>query len=214
MLLLPRFYDPASGTVSIDGVDVRDVTLESLRSAIGIVQQDVYLFGGVRYRKTSPTENYGASDERDVAAAKRASIHDFICSLPDGYDTIVGERGARLLAGQQRVAIARVFLRNPRILILDEATSALDNESERAIQLSLEELSRGRTTLISHRLSLFATLRRSRSSSAGAWWSRGRTKSFWLLEARSPLLRDAIRWRFVDCAVAGGLKSVRGRGRA
>ena len=152
--LLPRFYDPASGTVSIDGVDVRDVTLESLRSAIGIVQQDVYLFGGT-IRENIAYGKPGASDEEIVAAAKRASIHDFICSLPDGYDTIVGERGARLSGGQkQRVAIARVFLRNPRILILDEATSALDNESERAIQLSLEELSRGRTTLIiAHRLS-------------------------------------------------------------
>ena len=140
--------------MSIDGVDVRDVTLESLRSAIGIVQQDVYLFGGT-IRENIAYGKPGASDEEIVAAAKRASIHDFICSLPDGYDTIVGERGARLSGGQkQRVAIARVFLRNPRILILDEATSALDNESERAIQLSLEELSRGRTTLIiAHRLS-------------------------------------------------------------
>ena len=140
--------------MSIDGVDVRDVTLESLRSAIGIVQQDVYLFGGT-IRENISYGKPGASDEEIVAAAKRASIHDFICSLPDGYDTIVGERGARLSGGQkQRVAIARVFLRNPRILILDEATSALDNESERAIQLSLEELSRGRTTLIiAHRLS-------------------------------------------------------------
>ena len=152
--LLPRFYDPEEGSVSIDGVDIRDVTLESLRGAIGIVQQDVYLFGG-SIRDNIAYGKPDASDAEIILAAKRASIHDFICTLPEGYDTIVGERGARLSGGQkQRVAIARVFLRDPRILILDEATSALDNESERAVQRSLEELSRGRTTLIiAHRLS-------------------------------------------------------------
>lgn len=159
--LLPRFYDPTSGVVKIDGADVRDVTLESLRNAIGIVQQDVYLFGGT-VRENIAYGKADASDEEIVEAAKRASIHDFICMLPEGYDTVVGERGARLSGGQkQRVAIARVFLRNPRILILDEATSALDNESEREIQRSLEELSRGRTTLIiAHRLSTIRTASR------------------------------------------------------
>lgn len=159
--LLPRFYDPTSGVVKIDGADVRDVTLESLRNAIGIVQQDVYLFGGT-VRENIAYGKADASDEEIVEAAKRASIHDFICTLPEGYDTVVGERGARLSGGQkQRVAIARVFLRDPRILILDEATSALDNESEREIQRSLEELSRGRTTLIiAHRLSTIRTASR------------------------------------------------------
>lgn len=152
--LLPRFYDVSSGAVELDGVDVRDVCVDTLREAIGIVQQDVYLFGGT-VRENIAYGKPSATNEELVAAARRANIHDFVMSLPKGYDTLVGERGARLSGGQkQRVAIARVFLRNPRILILDEATSALDNESERAIQLSLEELSRGRTTLvIAHRLS-------------------------------------------------------------
>ena len=152
--LLPRFYDVSTGAVEIDGIDVRDVCVDTLREAIGIVQQDVYLFGGT-VRENIAYGKPGATNEELVAAARRANIHDFVMSLPKGYDTLVGERGARLSGGQkQRVAIARVFLRNPRILILDEATSALDNESERAIQLSLEELSRGRTTLvIAHRLS-------------------------------------------------------------
>lgn len=152
--LLPRFYDAAEGSVEIDGIDVRAVTVDSLRDAIGIVQQDVYLFGGTVRENIAYGKPY-ATDEEVADAAKRANIHQFVMSLPDGYDTLVGERGARLSGGQkQRVAIARVFLRNPRILILDEATSALDNESERAIQKSLEELSAGRTTLvIAHRLS-------------------------------------------------------------
>ena len=152
--LLPRFYDPASGSVEIDGIDIRTVTVESLRDAIGIVQQDVYLFGGT-IRENIAYGRPEATTPEIVEAARRASIHDFVLSLPDGYDTFVGERGARLSGGQkQRIAIARVFLKDPRILILDEATSALDNESERAIQKSLEELSAGRTTLvIAHRLS-------------------------------------------------------------
>ncbi|MCD8317168.1 MAG: ABC transporter ATP-binding protein/permease, partial [Eggerthellaceae bacterium] len=152
--LLPRFYDPSSGTISIDGVNIKDLTIDSLREAIGIVQQDVYLFGGT-VKENIAYGRPGATDEEIMEAAKRASIHDFICSLPEGYDTVVGERGARLSGGQkQRVAIARVFLRDPRILILDEATSALDNESERAIQQSLDELTHGRTTIIiAHRLS-------------------------------------------------------------
>ncbi|WP_368158489.1 ABC transporter ATP-binding protein [Collinsella aerofaciens] len=152
--LLPRFYDVAAGSVSIDGQDVRDVTQQSLRRAIGLVQQDVYLFDGtigenIAYGKP------GATAEEVAAAARRANIDTFIESLPQGYDTVVGERGSRLSGGQkQRVAIARVFLKNPKILILDEATSALDNESEEAVQESLERLARGRTTIIiAHRLS-------------------------------------------------------------
>ncbi len=152
--LLPRFYDPDEGSIEIDGIDIRDVTVESLRNAIGIVQQDVYLFGGT-VRENIAYGRPDATDEEIVEAAKRASIHDFICTLPEGYETVVGERGARLSGGQkQRVAIARVFLRDPQILILDEATSALDNESERAVQKSLEDLAHGRTTIvIAHRLS-------------------------------------------------------------
>ena len=152
--LLPRFYDVAAGSISIDGQDVRDVTQQSLRRAIGLVQQDVYLFDGtigenIAYGKP------GATAEEIAEAARRANIDAFIESLPQGYDTVVGERGGRLSGGQkQRVAIARVFLKNPKILILDEATSALDNESEEAVQESLEELARGRTTIIiAHRLS-------------------------------------------------------------
>ncbi len=153
--LLPRFYDPERGSVEIDGIDIRAVTVESLRDAIGIVQQDVYLFGGT-IRDNIAYGRPDATTAEIVEAAKRANIDAFVRGLPDGYDTYVGERGARLSGGQkQRIAIARrVFLKDPRILILDEATSALDNESERAIQKSLEELSAGRTTLvIAHRLS-------------------------------------------------------------
>ena len=152
--LLPRFYDVTEGAVTIDGKDIRNLTLKSLRSQIGMVQQDVYLFDGtikdnIAYGKPN------ATDEEIIKAAKCASIHDFIMELPDGYDTYVGERGTRLSGGQkQRISIARVFLKNPPILILDEATSALDNESERWIQKSLEELSKNRTTItIAHRLS-------------------------------------------------------------
>ncbi|MDY5336690.1 MAG: ABC transporter ATP-binding protein [Collinsella sp.] len=152
--LLPRFYDVAAGSISIDGQDVRDVTQRSLRQSIGLVQQDVYLFDGtigenIAYGKP------GATAEEIAEAAHRANIDAFIESLPQGYDTVVGERGSRLSGGQkQRVAIARVFLKNPKILILDEATSALDNESEEAVQESLERLARGRTTIIiAHRLS-------------------------------------------------------------
>ena len=152
--LLPRFYDVTGGRITIDGQDVRTLTLKSLRSQIGMVQQDVYLFCGT-IRENIAYGKPGASMEEIIAAAKRANIHDFIEELPDGYDTYVGERGARLSGGQkQRISIARVFLKNPPILILDEATSALDNESERWIQQSLEELSRDRTTItIAHRLS-------------------------------------------------------------
>lgn len=152
--LLPRFYDVTEGRVTIDGNDVRKLTLESLRSQIGLVSQDVYLFGGsikdnIAYGKPEATM------DEIVDAAQKANIHDFIMELPDKYDTFVGERGTRLSGGQkQRISIARVFLKNPPVLILDEATSALDNESERFIQKSLEELAKDRTTItIAHRLS-------------------------------------------------------------
>lgn len=152
--LLPRFYDVTGGKITIDGKDVRTLTLKSLRSQIGMVQQDVYLFAGT-IRDNIAYGKPGASMDEIIEAAKRANIHDFIQELPDGYDTYVGERGARLSGGQkQRISIARVFLKKPPILILDEATSALDNESERWIQQSLEELSKDRTTItIAHRLS-------------------------------------------------------------
>lgn len=152
--LLPRFYDVTDGSITVDGQDVRNVTLKSLRSCIGLVQQEVYLFGGT-IRENIAYGKPNASDAEIIEAAKKANIHDFIMELPDGYDTFVGERGARLSGGQkQRISIARVFLKNPPILILDEATSALDNESERHIQKSLEELAKNRTTItIAHRLS-------------------------------------------------------------
>lgn len=152
--LLPRFYELTGGKITIDGEDIKEFTLQSLRKNIGIVQQDVYLFCGT-VRENIAYGKPDASDEEIVEAAKNANIHDFIMSLPDGYDTFVGERGTRLSGGQkQRISIARVFLKNPPILILDEATSALDNESERHIQKSLEELSKNRTTItIAHRLS-------------------------------------------------------------
>lgn len=152
--LLPRFYDVTEGRVTIDGNDVRKLTLESLRSQIGLVSQDVYLFGGTIKDNIAYGKPEATMDEI-VDAAKKANIHDFIMELPDKYDTFVGERGTRLSGGQkQRISIARVFLKNPPVLILDEATSALDNESERFIQKSLEELAKDRTTItIAHRLS-------------------------------------------------------------
>ena len=152
--LLPRFYDVTGGKITVDGHDIRSLTLKSLRSQIGVVQQDVYLFSG-SIRENIAYGKPDASEEEIIAAAKQANIHDFIMELPEQYDTFVGERGARLSGGQkQRISIARVFLKNPPILILDEATSALDNESERWIQRSLEELSKDRTTItIAHRLS-------------------------------------------------------------
>jgi ATP-binding cassette subfamily B protein len=152
--LLPRFYDPMAGTIRLDGVDLRDLTLESLGSQIGIVFQDTFLF------HTSVRDNLlyvrpEATEEEMVAAARAAHIDELIRTLPDGYDTIVGERGHRLSGGEkQRLAIARVILKDPRLLILDEATSALDSESERLIQSALQPLFAGRTSIvIAHRLS-------------------------------------------------------------
>ncbi|MDR3552724.1 MAG: ABC transporter ATP-binding protein [Clostridia bacterium] len=152
--LLPRFYDVTAGSVIIDGHDIREFTLASLRGAIGVVQQDVYLFAG-SIRENIAYGRVGATEAEIVEAAKNANLHEWILSLEDGYDTYVGERGVRLSGGQkQRISIARVFLKNPPILILDEATSALDNESERYIQQSLEKLAKDRTTIvIAHRLS-------------------------------------------------------------
>ncbi|MFA5450188.1 MAG: ATP-binding cassette domain-containing protein, partial [Clostridia bacterium] len=150
----PRFYSVTSGSISIDGNDIRDFTLKSLRQAVGIVQQEVYIFGGTVLENIAYGKP-GATFEEIVEAAKRANIHDFIASLPDGYESSVGERGTRLSGGQkQRISIARVFLKNPKVLILDEATSSLDNESEKHIQAALEELAKDRTTItIAHRLS-------------------------------------------------------------
>ena len=151
--LIPRFYQISDGEITIDGTDIKEYTLASLRNNIGVVQQDVYLFSG----SIRPNIAYGkqnATEEEIIEAAKKAGAHEFITELSDGYDTYIGERGIKLSGGQkQRISIARVFLKNPPMLILDEATSALDNESERLIQQSLEELSKGRTTLtIAHRL--------------------------------------------------------------
>lgn len=152
--LIPRFYDVTEGAVKLDGTDVRNITLRSLRNHIGIVQQDVYLFAGTVFENI----RYGNPDadrEEVIAAAKNANAHEFIMSLPNGYDTDIGQRGVKLSGGQkQRLSIARVFLKNPPVLIFDEATSALDNESERVVQESLEKLAKNRTTLvIAHRLS-------------------------------------------------------------
>ena len=152
--LIPRFYDVTEGKILIDGEDIRKYTLKSLRGNIGIVQQDVYLFSGT-VRENILYGNLNATEEEVIEAAQKAEAHDFIMNLKDGYDTYIGERGVKLSGGQkQRISIARVFLKNPAILILDEATSALDNESEAAIVKSLDKLSEGRTTLtIAHRLS-------------------------------------------------------------
>jgi len=152
--LIPRFYEIDGGEITIDGIDIRNMDRQCLRRNIGIVQQDVFLFNGT-IRENIAYGNFGATDEEIAAAAEKANIHDFIMSLPSGYDTCVGERGVKLSGGQkQRVAIARAFLKNPPILILDEATSALDNATEMQIQGALSKLSEGRTTLVvAHRLS-------------------------------------------------------------
>ncbi len=159
--LIPRFYDVSAGTITIDDVDIKDVTIKSLRDNIGIVQQDVYLFAGTILENIS----YGkpkASREEIIEAAKNANAYDFIMSLPDGFDTDIGQRGVKLSGGQkQRISIARVFLKNPPILIFDEATSALDNESEKVVQESLEKLAKNRTTLvIAHRLTTIRNAKR------------------------------------------------------
>lgn len=159
--LIPRFYDVSDGSILIDGTDIRDVTTKSLRNNIGVVQQDVYLFAGTVYENIlygSPN----ATKEDVIRAAKSANAHDFILSLPDGYDTDIGQRGIKLSGGQkQRLSIARVFLKNPPILIFDEATSSLDNESEHVVKESLERLAAGRTTLvIAHRLTTIRNAQR------------------------------------------------------
>ena len=159
--LIPRFYDVTSGTVKIDGQDVRTLQLQSLRNHIGIVQQDVYLFVGTVYDNI----RYGKPDatrEEVIQAAKNANAHEFIMSLPNGYETDIGQRGIKLSGGQkQRLSIARVFLKNPPILIFDEATSALDNESEKVVQESLERLAKNRTTfVIAHRLTTIQNAKR------------------------------------------------------
>lgn len=159
--LIPRFYEVTGGNIKIDGMDIRKIKLDDLRNNIGIVQQDVYLFAGtimenIRYG------NPDATDEDVIRAARRANAHEFIMSFPDGYDTDIGQRGAKLSGGQkQRISIARVFLKNPPVLIFDEATSALDNESEKVVQQSLEDLARNRTTfVIAHRLTTVRNARR------------------------------------------------------
>ena len=151
--LIPRFYDVSSGAITVDGIDIRDIKLDDLRNNVGIVQQDVYLFAGtildnIRYGRMD------ATDEEVVRAAKNANAHEFIMSFPQGYHTDIGQRGVKLSGGQkQRLSIARVFLKNPPILIFDEATSALDNESEQIVKKSLEGLAKERTTfVIAHRL--------------------------------------------------------------
>jgi ATP-binding cassette subfamily B protein len=152
--IIPRFYEVDNGSVTIDGFDIRDIKLKSLRANIGIVQQDVYMFSGT-IKENIAYGKPGATDEEIIEAAKRANAHEFIMGLEEGYNTYVGERGVKLSGGQkQRISIARVYLKNPPILILDEATSALDNESEKYIQKSLEDLAKDRTTVvIAHRLS-------------------------------------------------------------
>lgn len=152
--LIPRFYDATEGKILIDGVNINEFTLDSLRKQIGIVQQDVFLFGGT-IKDNILYGNLLASEEELIDAAKKANIYDYIKSLPNGFDTEIGERGVKLSGGQkQRLSIARIFLKNPSILILDEATSALDNTTELLIQKALDELCKGRTTIIvAHRLS-------------------------------------------------------------
>jgi ATP-binding cassette subfamily B protein len=159
--LIPRFYDVQAGKILLDGQDIRDLTLHSLRRNIGIVQQDVYVFAGT-VADNIGYGNRGASRQEIINAAKQAHAHDFIVALPDGYDTDIGQRGVRLSGGQkQRLSIARVFLKNPPLIIFDEATSALDNESEKAVQDALEKLADNRTTLvIAHRLSTIRSAQR------------------------------------------------------
>jgi ATP-binding cassette subfamily B protein len=197
--LLPRFYEVDSGAITVDGLDIRDMTLASLRGQIGIVQQDVFLFGGT-IRENIAYGRLDAVESDIVEAARRARLHDLIASLPECLDTIIGERGVKLSGAQkQRLAIARMFLKNPTILILDEATSALDTQTEREIQQSLAELAQGRTTLvIAHRW------RRSAMPIA-SWWSPIRASSnkvrmmnWWRLAV---LTHDWARLRTDDAAL-------------
>ena len=159
--LIPRFYEVSEGKILLDGVNIKDLTLRSLRRNVGVVQQDVYLFAGTVFENIGYGKP-GASQEEIIEAAKRGNAHDFIMGLPDGYDTDIGQRGVKLSGGQkQRLSISRVFLKNPPILIFDEATSALDTESERVVQDSLEQLARSRTTfVIAHRLSTIRNAKR------------------------------------------------------
>jgi ATP-binding cassette subfamily B protein len=159
--LIPRFYEATEGVITVDGIDIRDIKLKSLRKNIGIVQQDVYLFAGTIMENIS-YGNVKATEEEIIKAAKNANAHDFIMELPEGYYTDIGQRGVKLSGGQkQRISIARVFLKNPPILIFDEATSSLDNESEKVVQDSLERLAKNRTTLvIAHRLSTIKNAKR------------------------------------------------------
>ena len=152
--LIPNFYKASSGKISIDGIDINDISFKTLRKSIGIVQQDVFLFNGT-IKENILYGNLNATDEDVINAAKKANIYEYVLSLPEGFDTIIGERGVKLSGGQkQRLSIARVFLKNPPILILDEATSALDNTTELLIQEALNELCKGRTTIVvAHRLS-------------------------------------------------------------
>ena len=162
--LLPRFYEVQAGRITIDGIDIRDMTLASLRGQIGIVQQDVFLFAGT-IRENIAYGRLGASDADIAEAARRARLDGMIAGLPEGLSTVIGERGVKLSGGQkQRLAIARMFLKNPPILILDEATSALDTETEREIQKALAELAEGRTTLV------IATGWRRSAMPIGSWW--------------------------------------------
>jgi ATP-binding cassette subfamily B protein len=194
--LVPRFYDVQEGTVRIDGADVREVTLESLRAAVGIVSQDTFLFS------TSVAENiaYGAAwatRDQIVSAARQAQAHDFICALPDGYDTLVGERGLTLSGGQrQRIAIARALLMNPRILILDDATASVDSSTEARIKLALREVMKGRTTLIiAHRLSTIALADEVVVLDAGRIVARGDHAA---LVGQSPVYREIYQHGLVE----------------
>jgi ATP-binding cassette, subfamily B, bacterial len=159
--IIPRFYEVDDGNICIDNIDIKNITIKSLRNNIGIVQQDVFLFSG-SIRENIAYGNLDASDSEIIKAAKAANAHDFIMELQDGYETYIGERGVKLSGGQkQRLSIARMFLKNPPILILDEATSSLDNQSESVIQKSIEELSKDRTTfIIAHRLATIKNAKR------------------------------------------------------